>query len=853
MTVAAYEAALWPLRRTSQHVLVGTLRCGLTSATTAAVGRAPFSVADVAAWSTLLPEILDKAATALCLQASPAMALDVVESHFSVASVGTSNDVTPAMDAGAIGTLLVVLPSAYTGGSLAWTLGATTTTLEPTTEVCYAVVPLGAVSVSAPITSGTRLVLVFDIVRRHPSTRAILLSSREGMLAELTRIASTPMLQDQRIAHVLTDPVLAFETLGPADAAIVDVLLATQRFDVALVEVEVFIRSCHPHPSCKIPDVVVTSLVGKGAHRFLGDETESIFEPKVALLFWPTQYRAGIVGLAAAVLSAEPTSSSYLGLGSVRDLLLGTLGIFARAVLPASEEHRPFAFLPHLCHRLLAYGDTDLIDVFVSDVLGSALRYYSPPSLTTLAELVRICLTSQGWHRLGGAVQRLVARWAERNSWLDLPRACQLLASFAGVTNDPLCAALDVPFVGECMKVCFDVICTRPANELYTSRDVGASCILLDMYLDALTTSTTGNAHAKANWLDGRVPLPVIAIIDDYLYVRQHRVSTLLRQCTSDVDTLRWVPAAVLQALKLKPALAVEVYVDAIVSALDTAAARSDGIGRTYRYHLDPNNLRDILSCTTHRCSRRLLDAYFAVGGVATVHVVFELVQRQVLAPSRHDIVAGWALSVARVLIASDYRNDVRAVVAVTLTKLLAIVAPEAVAGFLTSWAAALPATLRAHRDHLYAALEQLHALLDAKHRPIFVQLAAMCQDALVAGGALDPIPDLPDFVYDDIPVDRLHCRHCAAFAAFLADGAKTKINALHFVCRLMHNIIDANADRLEKDRRRVVTKVPQPGHATLRDLTLHRQQQSQRAADRKMVTALRAWIAGPSTGVTIA
>ncbi|EQC27882.1 hypothetical protein SDRG_14303 [Saprolegnia diclina VS20] len=825
MTIEAYEAALWPLRRPNRHVYMGTLPCDATPAVTLVEGRAPFSIANVPAWSTVLSEILSKAATALCLQASPAMTLDVIESHFSVACAGASTDLTP-MTLGAIGTLLVVLPSAYTGGSLAWTLGATTTTLEPTSEVRYVVVPLGAVLASAPITAGTRHMLVFDIVRRHPRTRAILLSSRDAMLHELTRIASMPMLQDQRIAHVLTAPVLAFEALCPADAAILDVLLATRRFDVALVEVDAVVNTCRPHPSCMIPDAVVASLVGKRVHRFLSGESESRYQPKVALLFWPTQYRAGIVGLAAAMLSAEPSSTWHLGL--------------------ALWKRRLPAFLPHLCHRLLAFGDVDLIEIFVSDVLGSALQFDSPPSLTTLAELVRTCLVTLGWCRLGGAVARLVARWVECTNLIDAPKACRLLASFAGVADEPLCAALDVPFVGEFIKVCFDVICTRLAGERYVPSDIGASYILLDAYLDGLTANDA--AHLPTNWLDGRVPASVIAIIDDYLYVRQNRVATLLWHCKSDVDTLRFVPAAVLQALTFEVALPVKVYVDALVSALDTAATRSDGDGQHYRCYVEPKNLRDIFLCTAHRCSRRLLDAAYALGDSRTVHVVYELVQGQVLAPSMHGVVAGWALGVAQALVASTSRMDARTEVAVSVTKLLAIVAPEAVAGFLTSWAAALPATLYARRAHLYRALKQLQAVLAAPHRNIFVHLAATCRDTLVANGALNPIPDLPDFVYDDIPVDRRHCHYCAAFATFLADGTETRINALRFTCRVLRAIIAANADRLEMDRRRVVIKVPQPGHATLRDLSLHRQQQWQRAEDRKMVMSLEASMAKPST-----
>ncbi|KDO17336.1 hypothetical protein SPRG_17215, partial [Saprolegnia parasitica CBS 223.65] len=198
-------------------------------------------IANKAAWTSLLQTSLLPAVQKTLGVTS--IRVGAVYSHLCVDAHGSSASLTPRPNiAYAFGTLLVTLPTSEEGGTMTVARGGHSTTQCPSPLTAQVLATFSDATItSAHITSRRRVVLVYALVAvdgdfvKVPPTR-------DAALAALTAIAERPPLRMQRIGVRIKTcdrcRIASFSDLGPQDVTLVDALLATGRFDVALVQLK---------------------------------------------------------------------------------------------------------------------------------------------------------------------------------------------------------------------------------------------------------------------------------------------------------------------------------------------------------------------------------------------------------------------------------------------------------------------------------------------------------------------------------------------------------------------------------------------------------------------------------------
>ncbi|EQC27124.1 hypothetical protein SDRG_15025 [Saprolegnia diclina VS20] len=353
--------------------------------------------------------------------------------HLAVDAAGSRESLVPASrPPGTFATLCIALPAWHEGGPP--TFGDDNTPWYETPPLTQArcVVFLPNTPIVVPkVSLGQRAVLVYHLIRDGPTK---LIQDTADALATL---ATRPSPKMHVFAKALTNASICSNNLAPLDRATLTALLTSKAYDVILVEHEEAddgaftsgIASYVPPHGTEIDaamDDCIESLVIQG-HLFATDES-----PECSLVFWPKAYRVHKMSLAVlsrAILDASlGTATELYGYNSVDDLI--------DIVLPR------FADVP---------TSSDVINMYTALGLRGRLRILSY-FLTTLCRPTSELLVGMGpllvrdirvfgWPAMAPPLLTMVGRWAITSS-TDAAHGYRLVASLAGVADDPVCDAV---------------------------------------------------------------------------------------------------------------------------------------------------------------------------------------------------------------------------------------------------------------------------------------------------------------------------------------------------------------------------------------------------------------------------
>ncbi|KDO34172.1 hypothetical protein SPRG_19022 [Saprolegnia parasitica CBS 223.65] len=226
-------ALAWPLTKAQEK------RLQKRYATDTIISPAEFSIDDFDDWWASSGEtVLVEGRAALGLKSS--VAIGVTLSHLAI-DVSGNGDVLRAQQTApnTFGSVIFVLPSTHKGGRITFTQGHETEKFyaaSSSTAMHAAMTYLQTWITSTRLTSGRRYALVFNLVSLGdavPSMPPKMLEAIDMFQA----LAARPIQRHRRIARALKpiNPRLMWDRLSYADSYLVDVLLATGAYDVALV------------------------------------------------------------------------------------------------------------------------------------------------------------------------------------------------------------------------------------------------------------------------------------------------------------------------------------------------------------------------------------------------------------------------------------------------------------------------------------------------------------------------------------------------------------------------------------------------------------------------------------------
>ncbi|EQC26947.1 hypothetical protein SDRG_15278 [Saprolegnia diclina VS20] len=717
-----------------------------------------------------------------------------VFSHLCIDTHGSSMCLKPRPDiANVFGMLLVSLPSCVDGGEIATAFGGGSTVQRPSRQTVQVLATrFNATITSSPVRSGRRVALVYALVATDMDARAIPpLPTHDDAVTAFEAIAAHPPSAQQRLGVLLERKLdnLSFECLPHMDAAVVDALIATRCFDVALVRLGGHtISVATPHHACAVPADVLSCLPGKRIDTLLGAVHGS--SSPHAIAFWLMPYRAGLVGRHAALTLAQTatTDTERLGL-SARELLRGILTTFldtgtsSHCTMTARDMHA-------MTNLLIQHRHVDLAASFLRNVVSNARAI----SIQDLATCVQSCLATFGWTLLFPAVKSLLRRWLRVRKLRD---STWLLLSLAGVTtgDDAVCRPLRQPYVCELVKLSWAQITPRVLTRDAVSFPA-EHWILFDWYLDEVAPPCV-----YGNWLGTRLPPPLTLLVDSFLYCRPFG-SVLSGAHTSASWLLQHVPRGLVRAIASQPTLSRRRYLDVVSVAIGEIQSSSDSVHHSVS-STDVGAMLDAMH-SLGQCTVRLLDACQQLSSNRSVVAgVLRFLQHPTspVSSSTHSLVAEYVVSIAAAFTngsgAPRTARDGKAFVDVIAV--LTLAAPSNVPSFLSKWLAALPATLDTTRSVLYPVVEQLRARFQGIDLDLVAQVATACLARFLDGDALAPVPDFGnDFVLADIAVDAKHCEQCGRLARFLQNGLCAEYDyAAHVICAQLEALVDDHADEL--------------------------------------------------------
>ncbi|KDO27826.1 hypothetical protein SPRG_07099 [Saprolegnia parasitica CBS 223.65] len=792
----------------------------------------------------------------------------VVLSHLCIDSVGTTLAPTPEIPH-AVGTLLVSFKSTYTGGELTFTNGTDVLELTASQQAVQTFASFNHIT-SAPITSGCRVALVYALTSDPEAW--VPPPTRNDVIEAFAAIARDPPHDIQRIAravHVVVayPETLSFQHLKCIDKTLVDILVATNGYDISLVD---FQETSPPTPDvyggydfeddswdedpyfeykvryencvtriqslADIPFAVTSGVRNKGADLFLSvDASANRSEcPATAVLFWPKRCRVAIAGPSRAVsLLKEAIRNGQIidlfGL-SLHDFILGTLTAFDVAATNNSDA-------VELGYLLLRYKDAELLKRFLRNTL-SLSTWRSDGAAQCLHE----SLETFGWPTLLPAVEAFLARVVKKYDGTHA--ICRLLASLAGLTTEreAVCPPLNQPFAGEFLKACWQAALMEPH---FKPGDAPTEhSILLDWYFDTGLPTRPGD-----NYLGQWLPPPVLLMVDSFLYSRRVGAPSALTAAPSPWHQLKYLPKALLAAIPLQPSLQQAPYVAAIKTAL---TAQSKGahlsayeIAALLQYMEVVGGFDATLLATSRAFARPITDILPAI---------LMFVQRAPLSTATGALVTSFLLDFAPTLEhprRDSYGKSPTSSVADLLSALV-IVSPKAARKCAAEWRSALPGTLDATRDELWPLVEELRRQVsDARFRELLVYLASECRAAFVSGGALAPLPAFTDYAFTDIEIDAAHCGGCADFRRFLRTGCDTVMTIEMSLCLEIECAVQRHPQQLELERDYegeldyfILRKRTQPGMASTGAAEAHSRREDVRWNDIQRVKQLNALLA---------
>ncbi|EQC41907.1 hypothetical protein SDRG_00762 [Saprolegnia diclina VS20] len=677
--------------------------------------------------------------------------LQVYFSHLCLDTKGSVDAFTPhyidaeSFDRTLFGTLVLVLPSPYNGGKItvSYDGASTLVQLKPLKKAMrFLATYRNTTMSSAPITSGYRAALVYHLVGMHLplNDTSLLPVPRHETISAFATIATTPLPFFQRIARPIPYALsaLTFDALTPADADFVGILVATQRYDVTLVQLKVdFLSSisdtgiinevtaCVPHPSCRIPKVVRERLLGNSASAFLrdrpippGDDEDSDGCPFTAILFWPKACRVGIVGVDVALPLLEKAilkpKANKLGLDSADDLVRGAIGLFRSMSRQHVLGKLPFKYVVMMTDALVDSNNVTMAELFLSE----AVSVYGRLDHYAATYMIHLCLLEYGWPALQKAMLRLIQRWVI----VSVGSIARLLANLAGATSDSKVTPLQQPFVCEFFKRCWHEVLVHQRTWLTWTID--ENMLLMDWYLHDMAP-----LDANGHWLGQKLPPALVSVVDSFLYKHRHGVYTLLSLGKGTAWRLDVLPDLLLKAVALQPALVQKPYLNVITTDVD---------GHVLGDFFDTSSLQSGFSLLRvmdqiGRCDERLMEKVALLAGFKVVIAVSWLVTNQLtIAPSTRDSAIVFLDTCAVGLIENaKYEEaipDVIVLLVMATVKAFNVIAPEKFPSFLMKWLPTMPPTRIANRLQLFPIIVQVAAMFPDRFRDTIVDLATQCR-----------------------------------------------------------------------------------------------------------------------------
>ncbi|EQC42881.1 hypothetical protein SDRG_00599 [Saprolegnia diclina VS20] len=781
----------WPWTSTQEQQL--------TALYTSIIPAAKIAMLEMETWETYLDmKILPALQRSLYVN-SP---VRVVLSHLCIDSVGTTLAPTPEIPH-VVGTLVVSLPSTYEGGELTFTNGTDTQVLTASREGVQLFASFNKIT-SAPITSGRRVVLVYALTCDAQSWEPPV--TRDDVIEAFAAIANDPPSDIPCIALGTRMQMLSTYLLERIDKTLVDVLVATGGYDVALVGLEQYasywyafedadghwvhfdtrVTDYMSHEAWNVPRTVLSGLYATTVEHFVdskGIGSDETVRPKTAILFWPKRFRVTIVGPSGAVsllrAAFDHGQLDDLGLG-LHDCMIGALTTFDNVIGRTNDDEKIAMF-----HLLLQYEDVELLQRFIRDTLCISSSQDTRP-----AQCIYTSLETFGWPTLLPAIEGFLARAANEG---DANAICHLLASLAGLTSesDAVCPPLQQPYIGEFLKACWQTLLVEP--NFWPGWTPTEHCILLDWYFDDVLPTRPGD-----NYLGQWLTPPLLLVVDSFVYSRRVGSPAALLAAPSTWHRLKYLPRALLAVTRLQPSLHQAPYTAAITMAL-TAQSKggylyADDIATLLQY-MEVVGCFDAKLLTACRASSRNL--------TENVSAILMFVKRAPLSTATGALVTSFLLESARTL-KYPHRNSADSSLTSSVADLLralVFVSPEAALDCAAEWRSALPATLDAARDELYPLVETLQSQASgARFHALLKYLATECLDALVSGDALAPLPAFNDYAITNIELDAAHCDNCADVCSFLRTGNDTAMTIEMTLCVEIKLAVMRYPDQLELD-----------------------------------------------------
>ncbi|KDO21947.1 hypothetical protein SPRG_22310, partial [Saprolegnia parasitica CBS 223.65] len=704
-----------------------------------------YDCGDDSPWEDFLYErVLDAVDLGLGLTTTD---LSAYFSHMCLDTTGSVDAFTPDsidaedFDTNLFGTLVVVLPAPYNGGKItvAFDGASMSVQLKPLKKAMrFLATYRNTTLASSPITSGYRAALVYHLVDGDLplDDKSLLPVPRHESISAFAAIAATPLPPRERIARPIRYAMeaLAFDALKPAEADFVDLLVATQCYDIALVQFSTnalglrlengalnIVAACVPHPSCRIPKVVVQRLLGKSANAFLRDAPERLGDDNdicacsaAAILFWPKACRVGIVGVEVAFPLLQKAIStpraSKLGLHCADDLVCGAIGLFQSMSHPYGLAKLPFKYVAMMNDALVNCNNVKMAALFLSD----AISVSSQLGHDTATDMIHLCLTKYGWVALEAAMLRLIQRWVKD----DVGAISRLLASLAGATKNGKCAPLKQPFVCEFFKRCWHEVLIH--QSVWQSSTIDEYIVLMDGYLHDIAP-----LDAHGHWLNHKLPPALVSMVDSFLYKHRRGVYTLLSLRSTTEYRLEVFPDLLLKATALQPTLVQKPYLDVIAKDVD---------GHQLGDFFSTSSLEGgycLLRVMDQigRCDERLMEKVALLNGYEVVIAVSWLVTKHatIAASTRASAVIfldTCAVTLLQNAEIEEVTPDIMVDLVMATVVAFNVIAPEKIPSFLTKWIAEMPPTRDTNRDQLFPVIEQVTARFPGRFRAAIVALA---------------------------------------------------------------------------------------------------------------------------------
>ncbi|KDO32425.1 hypothetical protein SPRG_02902 [Saprolegnia parasitica CBS 223.65] len=685
---------------------------------------------------------------------APSSTAYTVLSHMVVDDVGDADSfrLQPSNDddinATTFGVLIVLLPSAHTGGVITLahagqlkTFGDDVSLIETPFTAAF----LSTTITSAPITSGRRVALVYRLCYDDVGDEPMRMTppAQDAAIAAFQALGHSTSQEVQRLGLELDEPesTLTFAALTLCELGFVNVLLAAGNFDVGLATLSRN-RTCdvvafEPHPACNIPDAVVQSVIGHTLQGFLHLplRTHVGFQsPSDVLVFWPRRHRVCFADIADLWAFLErrlergddDDDGAFLGAMPLTGAHGSSLIKVERGRMHwLQQQTRNLACFEKLHQLVMA-----IEDVQVSTALLYAIATSGELFLTSVALVVHGLLSKHGWGLLESAMLELVRRWIKRQPHATL----QLLTSLAGLDDDEaaVCPPLSQPFEAELFKRCYDVVLTAPDLDIgdfdwcYHGPTFAKGLFLLDHYVTTIVPQLQ-----DANYASQRLPLILVPAIDAFLFDFPSVVDVL--SSSTVLDPLIDIAVGLASAVRCQPELPLPPAVmDRIVMALQSPMTVS-GMAKLANDHANVAAAVLVLASRSQRLDAALFETLVVLYDLALLPIAASIASQLADDALFGHLVTAYIRASVPALVdrfklldslqRSGHINNQAtvtpgALLFLDVVQLLQSFAPDAIVPFATRYLALLPKTLDTIHDRLVPVLMRLdgdscvHALL---------------------------------------------------------------------------------------------------------------------------------------------